>query len=184
VPAHVGGREPLHVLARPGDLLPQAVRREHQRARAVVQVHVAPALIQILGELLQDDLALELDLRQARRAQQLAQDLHPARDRLRLERDLVERVVASGLGVQRAAQLLDGEIQLVRAGQSLGPAEQHVLEEMGQPVVGRGLVARAHLGVHHQRGAMQMRELHGHDPKAVLQHILLDDTLRQHGGRA
>ena len=69
----------------------------------------------------------------------------PLRQVLRLERELEQRVVAAGLGVERRAEPLDGGVERERGRVALGPAEQHVLDEVGQPVVGGRLEPGAHL---------------------------------------
>ena len=58
-----------------------------------------------------------------------------------MQRDLVERVVAPGLGVEGAAERLDGVIQRIGVGEARRAAEEHVLEEVRQAVVSDGLVA-------------------------------------------
>jgi hypothetical protein len=75
------------------------------------QICVAPAVVEIFENLLDDDLALEIDVLELRRAEQIAQDLHPPLKPPRVKRDLVERVVASRLGVEGAAQLFDRQVQ-------------------------------------------------------------------------
>ena len=66
-----------------------------------------PAIVEVLEDLLEDDLAFELDVAERGRREQIAEDLQAARHLPRVQRDLVERVVAAGLGVQRPAELLD-----------------------------------------------------------------------------
>ena len=94
-----------------------------QPARLVVDVDVAPAIVEVLEDLLDDDLALEIDVAKRGRREQVAQDVEAARHLLRVQRDLVERVVAAGLGVQRAAQLLDRQVERERARDS-GPSRE------------------------------------------------------------
>ena len=101
-----------------------------QPPRLVVDVDVAAAIVEVFQDLLDDDLAFEVDVAERRRREQVAQDVQPARHLLRVQADLVERVVAPGLGVQRAAQLLDRQVQRERAGVAPRAAKQHVLEEM------------------------------------------------------
>ena len=127
---HVARGEPTHVLERPGDGKPQRVLAPDLLARLVVDVHVAPAVVEILEDLLDDDLALEIDVLELGRAEQIAQDLHPPLKLPRVQRDLVERVVASRLGVERAAQLFDGQVQRERRRVARRSPEQHVFQKV------------------------------------------------------
>ncbi len=170
MPAHVGHREPPHVAERPGDRIADAgLIAPGQLARLIVDVDVAPAVVEVLEDLFDDDLALELDVAKLRRAEEIAQDLHAALDVPRVERDLIERVVAPGLGVQRAAQLLDRAVERHRRRVERRAAKQHVLEEVRQ-AVGRALfVARAGAHIEADRRAVQVRRLDGHHPQPVRQ---------------
>ena len=62
MPAHVGHREPPHVAERPGDRIAERVLAPGQLARLIVDVHVAPAVVEVFEDLFDDDLALELDV--------------------------------------------------------------------------------------------------------------------------
>jgi len=77
VRADVARRETAHVLQRPGDRKPERVLAPDLLARLVVDVHVAPAIVEVFQNLLDDDLALEIDVLELRRAEQIAEDLHP-----------------------------------------------------------------------------------------------------------
>ncbi len=134
VRAHVARREATHVLERPGDRKPERVLAPDLLARLVVDVHVAPAVVEVFENLLDDDLALEIDVLELRRAEQIAEDLHPALKLPRVQRDLIERVVAPGLGVEGAAQLLDRQVQRERRRVARRPPEQHVLQKVRDPV--------------------------------------------------
>ena len=62
-----------------------------------------------------------------------------------LEGELEQAVIPAGLGVQRGAQALDRGVERERRGVALGAPEQHVLDEVGQPVVLAGLESGPHL---------------------------------------
>ena len=102
-----------------------------------------------------------------RQAQRLAQDLEAARHLPRMQRDLVQRVIAAGLCVQRSAQLLYGEVQRERAGIAARSAEQHVFQEVRQPVRGRRLVSRPGAHVEADAGRVEVRRFDCQKPEAV-----------------
>jgi hypothetical protein len=65
----VGEREPLDVAARTDDPLAERVLREHEATRDVVGVDLYAFLVVVLVDLLEDELAFELDIRKPRSAQ-------------------------------------------------------------------------------------------------------------------
>jgi hypothetical protein len=130
VAAHVVEREPLDVGARADDALAERVVLEHQAARDVVGVDLDALLVVVLVELLEDELALELDVGELRARQQLAEDVDRGVDQLGLEGELEQRVIAAGLGVQRRTEPLDGGVERERRRVALRAAEQHVLGEV------------------------------------------------------
>ena len=164
---HVAHREAAHVGERPRDREAERVIAPELHARAVVDVDVPAAVVEVLEDFFEDDLPLELDVAQLGRPEKVAQDVHPAAQVPRVEPDLVERVVAAGLGVQRPAQLLDRQVQRVGRRVPLGPAEEHVLEEMREPVRLPPLVARAGPHVQVQRGRVQVRCFDDHQRQTV-----------------
>ena len=132
-----------------------------------------PSSSMVLVHLLEDDAALDVDVGEATAAEDLAEQLEPAEQRLGVQRDLVERVVAAGLGVERAAERLDGVVERVGVGQPLGAAKQHVLEEVRQPVVRRRFVARADPRVHDDRDRVQVRQLDRDDGQPIRENVLV-----------
>jgi hypothetical protein len=87
-----------------------------QAARLVVDVDVAPAIVEVLQDLLDDDLSFQIDVAKRGRRKQIAKNVEAARHLLRVQRDLVERIVAAGLRVQCSAQLFNREVERERAG--------------------------------------------------------------------
>jgi hypothetical protein len=134
VRAHVARRESAHVAERPGDGKSERVFTPELAARLVVDVDVAPPIVEVLEDLLDDNLPLEIDVPELRRREEITQDLHPALEVPRIERDLVERIVAPRLGVERAPQLLDRQVQRERRRVAGRPSEQHVFQKMRQPI--------------------------------------------------
>src|SRR5205823_5787453 len=115
---------------RADDALAERMVVEHEAARDVVRVDLDAVLVIVLVDLLEDELALELDIGESRTAEELPEQLDRRRHMDRLERELEQRIVAAGLGVQRRAEALDGSIQGERGRIALGAAKQHVLDEM------------------------------------------------------
>jgi hypothetical protein len=145
VAADVGVGEPRDVRARPDDPLTEGMPAEHQPAGDVVGVDLDVVLVVVLVDLLEDQGALELDIGESGPAHQLAEEPHRGGDVLHLEAELEQRVVAAGLGVELGAELLHGGVERERRGVLLGAPEQHVLDEVGQAVVGGRLEPRADL---------------------------------------
>jgi hypothetical protein len=183
VPAHVRVGEALHVLGRPDDPLGQRVALEQDPARDVSAVDLGAALVEVLGQLLEDELALELEVGEQRPPEQLAEQLHADLDQAGHQRHLEQRVVAPGLGVERPAQRLDGEVDVVRGGVPLGAAEQHVLDEVAEPVVLGALQPRPHLHVQDETGSVEVRQLDGDDAQLARGHGGARLDVGQHGWR-
>ena len=91
-----------------------------------------------------------------------------------LEGYLEHGVVPSGLRVQGAPQAFDGEVQGIRARVAPGAAEQHVLHEVGQPVLGRALHPGSTLGVKDHCRGVEMVEGNHHDSQAIVEGDALD----------
>jgi hypothetical protein len=170
VAAHVVVGEATHVVGRPDDALGQRVILEQEAARDVGAVDLGAALVVVLGQLLEDELALQLEVGEQRPREQLAEELDAALQRAGHQRDLEQRVVAAGLGVERAAQRLEGEVDVVRRRVALGAAEQHVLHEVAEPVVLRALEPRAYLHVQDQTCGVEVRQLDGDHAQAIGEH--------------
>ena len=165
--ADLVGGEALHVGERAGDGEAEGVIAPYGRARQIVDVHVAAVLVEILQDLLEDDLSFELDVREAGRGEQIAHDLESARQFGRVKGNLVERVVAAGLGVERSSHALDRVVELEGVGEARGASKQHVLDKMRQTVCSTGLVAGAHPGIERDLGGVQVRSLDGDQAEAV-----------------
>ena len=174
VAAHVVDREPLDVGARADDALAQRVVLEQQAARDVIGIDLDALLVVVFVDLLEHQLALELDVGEPRAGQQLAEHVERRRGQRGVERELEQRVVAAGLGVQRRAQLLDRGVERERGRVALGAAEQHVLGEVRQPVVVGLLEPCADLDEQGTHGGVQVRERDGGDREAVVERRRLD----------
>jgi hypothetical protein len=153
---------------------------EQEPARQVGAVDLRAALVVVLVELLEDELALELEVGEARAGEQLAEELQSAIDQGRDQGDLEQRVIAAGLGVERAAQRLEGEVDVVRGRVPLGPAEQHVLDEVAESVVLRSLEPGPHLHVQDQACGVEVRQVDRHHAQAVRQARGLGANLGEH----
>jgi hypothetical protein len=174
VAAHVGGGEALDVLSRSDDALSERVILEREAARDVVRVDLDAILVVVLVDLLEDQGALELDLREPRARQQLAEEHDAGRDVRRLECELEQRVVAAGLGLQRRAEVLDRGVEGERCRVLLGPAKQHVLDEVGQPVVLGGLEPGPHLHEHRAHRRVEVGQCDCRHGQSVAQRRCFD----------
>ena len=123
----------------PGDAIAERmIAATPSRARQVVDVDVAPVLVEILVASPRGRCAARGRCRRNAGVAKISPKSSSRRlQRLGVQRDLVERVVAPGLGVERAAERLDGVVERVRRRAAAGAAEQHVLEEVRQAVVAR-----------------------------------------------
>ena len=132
---HVGECESLDIAAGADDALAQRVVVEDEAARDVVRVDLDAVLVVVLVDLLEDQRALELDLGESRAGQELAEQVDRGGYVRGLQRELEQRVIAAGLGVERGAEPLDRRVERERGRIALGPPKQHVLDEVRQAVV-------------------------------------------------
>ena len=96
-----------HGLPRTGDLLPERVRLEEGPLREIVDVDVAPLLVDLVEDLLEDDFAFELDFLEERTRQHVAEHGEGELEPLRVDGRVVVAVVARGHAVQVPADVLD-----------------------------------------------------------------------------
>ena len=184
VAAHVAQVEPLDVFGRPGDAEAQRMVRPRGGARDVVDVDVVAGLVVVLEDLLADDALLDLEIGEARRAEDFAQQLDRAEHLLGRDRHLVEGGVEAGLGVQRAADALDRDGEGGGVGVALGAAEDHVLDEVGEAAGAPGLVAGADAREHGDDGAVKPRHRHRGHASAVWQGRTVGVNHRERARRA
>ena len=151
---------------------------ERQTAGDVVGVDLDALLVVVLVELLEDELALELDVGETRTRQKLTEHVDRRVDQLGLEGELEQRVIAAGLGVQGRAQPLDGGVERERGRIALGAAEQHVLGEVREPVVVGDLEPRADLDEQRTHGRVQVGQRDGGHREAVVEGRRLDGRVQ------
>ena len=133
--------------------------------RVVVHVH-----------LLDDHALLALDLLgvELRVAEHVDEDVERRVAVLGRALHVVARVLLAGEGVELAADRVDLAGDLARRRPLLGPLEEHVLGEVGDPVRLLRLVAGAR-GEHDEAGdRLRLRHRGRHDPKAVGEESLLE----------
>ena len=145
---------------------PERVLAEHRAGEEVVDAVLR--LVLVHRDLLQHDLALGVDLGIGRGEQHLGQQVE----------DLLG-VLVEGAGVQVGRLLAGGRVdrgaEPVEAlgdldrREARGPLEEQVLEEVGDPGLGRGLVARAGAHPEPERHGPHRGNLLGDDPDARAQ---------------
>ena len=113
--------------------------------------------------------ALELDVGEPGLAEQLAEQRDRRRDVIGLEGHLEQRVVAAGLGVEGRPEPLDGGVEGQRGRVALGAPEQHVLDEVGQPVVLGRLEPRADLDEQGADGRVEVGQRDGGHRQPVVE---------------
>ncbi len=163
-----GARHRRHGLGRPqdraaerlagiGGLLEQV---EHQVVRRVLD-H---------ADLLQDDLALALQLvrLEGRVLQDVGQKIDRKRQILGQHADVIGGLLARGVGVQLAADILDLLGDRARRA-ALGALERHVLEHVGDAVDLGPLVARADIDPDPDARGLERGHRLARDPQAVAQ---------------
>jgi hypothetical protein len=122
-------------------------------------------LVLVHRDLLQHHLALGVDVRVGRRQQHLRQQVEDGVGVLVEETRVQVRRLLAGGGVDRGPEpvkeLGDLDRRVAR-----GPLEQQVLEEMRDPRLSRGLVARTGANPEPERHGPDRGNLLGHDPDA------------------
>src|SRR5262249_44132986 len=145
----------------------------------VVDVDVAALRVDLVEDLLEDHLALELDLLEQRPGQHVAEDGERRLDPGRVDRRVIIPVITSSYAVERAAAVLHQRVHAPAVRVALAAAEEEVLEEVRDAVAHRGLVTRAgpHVGGDHP--GVQVRKLDRHDPQAVVEGGLMDEIVHR-----
>ena len=141
MPDHIGARKTPDVLLGPGDREAQRMPRPESLARQIVGVDATTSFIEIVEDFLEHDGSFEIEVRESGRQEEVAQNAEGVPEIARVQRDLIEGVVASRLANEHSATLLDGAVERERVGVARAPAKQHVLHEVRQPVVAHPLVA-------------------------------------------
>jgi hypothetical protein len=180
VRAQVVLAQPRDRLPGPADLLPERVVAEERPLGEIVDVDVPPLLVDLVEDLLQDHLALELDLLEERPREHVAEHEEGHLQPLGMDRRVVVAVIAGGDAVQVAADVLDHRIEQPSVGIADASAEEEVLEEMGDAVLPRLLVARAGPDVGGEHPGVQVTQLDGDDSQAVREHALVDGIVQVH----
>jgi hypothetical protein len=158
------------------------MRFEEGALGEVVDVDVAPLLVHLVENLLEDDLALQLDFLEERTRQHVAQHGERQLEALRMDGRVVVAVIARRDAVQVATDVFHDRVERPAIWIAGAPAEEEVLEEMGNTVDARLLVARSRPYVRRQHSRVQVRELDGDDAQPVPQDGLVDGVA--HAGRA
>ena len=148
-------------------------RRRGSSGRAAGRRRPPPEIVEddVVGriarfaELLQHDvlLALEIGRVEMRRADQVGDQLDAERQMLGQQRGREAGAVAVGPGVEVAADILDRLADLARLA-AAGALEHHMLEQVGEAVELRRLVARAGIGIEADRDGLDAR----HRPAATV----------------
>ena len=111
MPDHIGARKAPDVSLGPGDGEAQGMTRPKGLARQIVGVDVTTPFVEIVENLLEHDGALQIEVRKARRQEEVAQNVERVPEVARVQRDLIERVVASRLPDEHPAAFLDGAVE-------------------------------------------------------------------------
>ena len=143
--------QPADGFAGAGDLLPQRMSFEQRALGQIVDVDVPPVFVDLVEDLLQDHLALELDLLEERPGEHVAKHGEGDFQPLRVDRGVVVAVVAGGDAVQVPADVFHDRIEEPPVGIAGAPPEEEVLEEVGDAVLPGILVPRpgAYVGGEH-----------------------------------
>ncbi len=159
---------------------------EERGADDPVRIHQPSALVTVLEELLSHDAALDLEVGEDRRADDLPEDADRFEDRLGRGGEDERAVVDAGRGVEARAEVLDPGRERVRGRKRRGPAVEHVLEEVREARRRRLLEARADVEHAGDGGAVEVgagRERH-RDPapeRARLEGVLRLGDREAHG---
>ena len=111
MPDHIGAREAPDVAFRPGNGEAQGMTRPQGLARQIVGVDAPTSFVEIVEDFLKHDGAFEIEVGKSRRKKQVAQNVESAPQVTRVQRDLIERVVVSGLPDEHSAALFDGAVE-------------------------------------------------------------------------
>ena len=158
-----------------------AERLPAERVRAEEQLFVdradvVPRRVVVHVHLLEDHALLALDLLGVELGVAEHVDEHVERDVALLTgaADVVAGVLLRRERVELTADLVDLHREVARGRAALGSLEEHVLREVGDPAVGRLLVARA--GSEHDVAGDRLRvvERRGQDAQAVRQRVAFD----------
>ena len=144
----------------------QRVRAEDGLGEDVVDAVLR--LVLVHRDLLQHHLALGVDVGVGRRQQHLREQVEDLLGVLVEEAGVQVRRLLAGGGVDRGAEPVEALGDLDRR-VARGPLEQQVLEEVRDPGLGRGLVARAGPHPEPERHGPDRGNLLGHDPDARAQ---------------
>ena len=138
----LGHRDPLDHLGVAEDFAAERVAREHRLAEQLL--HHVGRLVEVHQHLLEDDLALGIDVvrPQRRLAKDVAEDVEAEIEVLRQGAHVEGRVLLRRVGVHVAADGVD-RLGDVPGGTGVGPLEEQVLEEVGDAELFAGLVTRA-----------------------------------------
>ena len=142
---------------------PQRVLAEDGVGEEVVDAVLR--LVLVHRDLLQHDLALGVDLGVGRGEQHLRQQVEDLLGVLVEEAGVEVGRLLAGRRVDRGAEPVEALGDLDRR-EALGPLEQQVLQEVRDPRLGRGLVARAGAHPEPERHGSDRGNLLGHDPDA------------------
>jgi hypothetical protein len=160
-------------LAGAGDLLPQRVAFEQRPLGQVVHVDVPPVLVDLVEDLLEDDLALELHFLEEGPREHVPEHRERHFHAARMDGRVVVAVVPGGDAVQVPAHVLDQRIERPAVRIPGAAAEEQVLEEVGDAVQARVLVAGSGADVGGQHAGVEVRQLDGDDAEPVSQHALV-----------
>ena len=155
------------VLLAAGDREAERVVAVDERAREVVGVDLAPLVVEVLEDLLEDDAPLDVDVEERRLREHLAEEGARLVERLGREREREDAVVDLRRREERAAEPLEGEVHRVRARHAPRAPVDHVLEEVADAVVLARLEARADARPERDVRAVKLGLRGDDDPQAV-----------------
>ena len=133
-----------------------------------VEIDLAPAIVERVEDLFEDDRPFDLDVVEARRHEDTAEDVRGFADVVRMHGRRERGVVPRGEAVQVAAEILHRRVERGGVFEAVAAPEEHVLEEVREAVGLRGLVPGSDAHVHGNARGMQVRHPDGDQGQAVI----------------